>query len=75
MLNVIFAVQSRDVGASQGATTLMTEEIQSSEIVSLAEWELATSIVRVHGEELGSDDFPTVLQNEPRLAQAHSPRT
>lgn len=68
MLDMVFAVQCCDVGATQGAPTLMTEEVQSPKIVCFAKWELATSILRIDREKLRGDDFSAVLQ-EKQLAQ------
>jgi hypothetical protein len=41
----------------------MTEEIESSEIISLTQWVLSATVFGVDGEELGSNDFSAVLQN------------
>jgi hypothetical protein len=61
VLDMVFAIQSCDVGASQSTTTLMAEEVQSSKVISLTQWVLATAVFGVDGEELGSNDFSAVL--------------
>ena len=63
MFDMVFAIEGRDVGASQSTTTLMAEEIEPSEIISLTQWVLSTTIFSVDGEELGSNDFSAVLSN------------
>lgn len=61
MFDMVFAIESCYVGASQSTTTLMAEEIESSEIISLTQWVLSATVFSVDGEELGSNDFSAVL--------------
>ena len=60
VLDVVFAVQGRDVGAAQGATAVVAEEVQPFEVVGFAEGVLVWGVVG-DGEEFGGDDFVAVL--------------
>lgn len=62
MFNMILAVQSRNIRATQGTTTLMAQKIQSSEVVSLAQRVLSTAIVGIDGKELGRNDIAAILR-------------
>lgn len=61
MLNVVLAIQGCNVGATESTTTLVAQKVQSPEIVRLAEGKLAGSVIRVNGEELGGNNFTTIL--------------
>lgn len=61
MLNVVLAIQCRDIVAPESPATLMAEKVESSEIVSLAERKFARSIVRLEGKELGGCYSTTIL--------------
>lgn len=61
MLDVVFPVQSRDVRASQSLSTVKAQQVESLEIVGLAERVLTGRLVG-HGKELGGDDFTAILQ-------------
>lgn len=60
VFDVVFAVESGDVGAAQGAAAGEAEEVEPSEVVGLAEWVLIRRLVR-DGEEFRSDDLVAVL--------------
>lgn len=61
MFNMVFAIESCDVGASESTTTLVAQEVQSSKVISLTQWVLSAAILGVDGEELGSNHFSAVL--------------
>ena len=61
MFDMVFTVQGRNIGATQGTTALVTEQIQTSEIVDLAKGVLPTAVFPVDGKELGRDNLTTVL--------------
>jgi len=63
MLNVIFAIQGSDIGTAEGPTTLMAEETQPAEIVLLAKRKLTAAVFGVDWEELGRDNFTTILHH------------
>ena len=60
VLDVVFAVQGRDVGAAQGAAAVVAEEVEAFEVVRFAEGVLVWGVVG-DGEEFGGDDFVAVL--------------
>lgn len=45
MLNVIFAIQSRDIGATESAAAFVTEEVQASEVINLTQGILTTTLL------------------------------
>ena len=51
---------SGDITASQGHSTLSTQEVESSEIISLAQG-ILFSIWALDWEELGCNDITTIL--------------
>lgn len=61
MFDVVLAIQSGDVRATQGAAACVTKEIQASEIISLAQGVLSTSVFGVDREEFGCHDLAAVL--------------
>lgn len=64
MFNVIFAVQSRDIGATKRAAAFMTEEVQASEVINFTQGVLTTTLLRFDWEEFGRHDLPAVLHEE-----------
>ena len=66
MLNVILAIQGRDIRATERAATLMTKETQPTEVVLFAKRELTAAIFGVDGEELGRDNFTAILHRRVR---------
>lgn len=60
---MVLSVQCSDVRASQGTSTLVAEQAEASEVVSLAQGVLAGAVLVFSGEELGCDDRATVLQS------------
>ena len=74
MLDMIFTVQGRNIRASQGTTALVTEQIQTSEIVDLAKGVLPTAVFPVDGKEFGRDNLTTVLHSQPSQRQNRSHR-
>jgi hypothetical protein len=60
MLDMVLSVQSRDIRAAESLATVKTQQVQSFEVVGLAEGVLARRLVR-NREELGGDDFAAVL--------------
>lgn len=69
MFNMVFTVQGRNIRATQGTTALVTEQIQTSEIVDLAKGVLPTAVFPVDGKELGRDNLTTVLHPQPSQRQ------
>lgn len=64
VIDVIFVVESGNIGAAQGPVTLMTDEIESTKIVGLAERILISrSVLLVDGKELGGDRSTTILSH------------
>ncbi len=61
VLDMVLALKRRDVRASQCATTLETEEVETPEVVSLAQWVLALAIFIIDREEFRSHDLSAVL--------------
>ena len=66
VLDVVLAVERRDVGAAEGLPALEAEQIEPPEVVSLAQGVLSGRLFW-HGEELGSDNFATVLRGVSRV--------
>jgi hypothetical protein len=52
MLDMIFAVQRRDVRTPKRTPTLETEQIQTSKVIRLAEGILSATVLSVHRKEL-----------------------
>lgn len=67
VLDMIFPVQSSDVRTSQGTAAVMTQQIQSSKIVGLAEGIGRGALAVVGGEELRSNDLPALLYTHVRI--------
>lgn len=63
VLDMVLALQRRNVRASQCATTVETEKIETPEVVSLAEWVLALAILVIDGKEFGGYDLSAVLEH------------
>ena len=61
VLDVVFAVEGGDVGASQGAAAVVAEQVEPLEVVGFAEGVLVGRVVG-DGEEFGGDDFVAVLR-------------
>lgn len=61
VLNVVFSIQSRDVRATQGATTRVTEELQSSEVVRFTQRILLGFVFSVDREKFRCDNLATIL--------------
>lgn len=72
MFNVVFTVQGRNIRATQGTAALVTQQIQTSEIVDLAKGVLPTAVFPVDGKELGRDNLTTVLHPQPSQRQNRS---
>ncbi len=51
VLDMVLALKRRDIRTAQCATTLETEEVETPEVVSLAQWVLALAIFIIDGEE------------------------
>ena len=60
MLNVVFALQGSDVGAAEGLTAVVAQQIESAEVVSLAQRILARGLLG-DGEEFGGYNLAAVL--------------
>lgn len=60
MLDVILALERGDVGAAEGLSTVVAQQVQSAEVVSLAQRVLAWWLLG-NGEELGGYNLATVL--------------
>lgn len=52
MINVVLAVESRDIRSAQRLATLVAEEVESPEIVGFAKRILSVSGIVFGGEEL-----------------------
>ena len=61
MFDVIFAIESGDIGATKGASTCMAEQVQPAEIIRFAERVLIWGLFW-NGKEFGSNNFTTVLR-------------
>ena len=53
MLNVVFAIQCCDVGASQSTSAFVAKQVKTSKIVGFAKRILALSALVVNREEFG----------------------
>lgn len=62
VIDVVFSIQSSNVGASQGASTLVAEKAESSKIVGFAKRILALTITVVRREEFGGYYLSTILE-------------
>lgn len=51
VFNVVLALKRRNVRASQCATTLEAEEIETPEVVGLTQWVLALAVLIIDREE------------------------
>lgn len=71
MLNVVLAIQSCYVGASQRTAACKAEKIEPSEVVGFAERILIRRLVR-YGKELGGHNLPTVLEDVSRKYQVYT---
>lgn len=60
VFNVIFAIQRSDVGAPERLVAFVAEQVESLEVVSLAEGVLSRRLVG-HGEEFGGYNLAAVL--------------
>ncbi len=63
VLDMVLALKRGDVRASQCATTIETEEVETPEVVSLAQWVLALAILIIDREEFRGDDLSAVLEH------------
>lgn len=64
MLDVVFAIQGSDIGAAKSTSAIETQEIEATEVVSLAQRILSTFILFiVDREEFGSNNVIAVLFN------------
>lgn len=61
MINVVLSIQSRNIGTSKRSTAFVTQQVEASKIISLAERILPASIFFVCREELGRYNLTTVL--------------
>lgn len=61
VVDMIFAVESGDVGSTKSLAALVAEETQTPEVISLAKGVLAVAILIVDGEEFRGDNLSTVL--------------
>ena len=61
VLNMIFVVECRDVGASKSSSTGLTHKVEAPEIVALTEW-ILRPIGLCEGEKLGGHNVATVLR-------------
>jgi hypothetical protein len=52
MVDVVFAVQSGDVGSSEGSTAVVAEKAEAAEVVSFAERVLRAAVAIVGRKEL-----------------------
>lgn len=60
MLDVVLALKSSDVGATEGLTTFVAQQVESAEIVRLAQGVLSRGLLG-NGEEFGGYDLAAVL--------------
>jgi len=51
VLDMVLALKRRDVRASQCATTFETEEVKTPEVIGLAQWVLALTILIIDRKE------------------------
>ena len=63
MLYMVFSIQRSNVGSSQSTPTLITEEVQASKIVSLAQRIFASSVGVLDRKELRSHDLSAILRS------------
>lgn len=71
VFNMVLALQSGDIRATERATTGMAQELQSPKVVSLTQWILCGLIFVVDGEELGSHNLAAILytsRSAPEMA-------
>jgi len=61
VVDMVFAVESSDVGCTKSLAALVAEETQASEVIRLAKGVLAVAILIVDGEEFRGDNLSTVL--------------
>lgn len=62
MLDVVLAVQGRDVGAAERTTTFVTEQVQTSEIINFTKGVLSTAFLCFDRKEFGRNDLTAILQ-------------
>jgi hypothetical protein len=63
VVNVILALEGRDVGPPQCSAALMAQQTEPAEVVGLAKRVLTRAVLVVCREELGSYYLSTVLQS------------
>lgn len=61
MLDMVFAVESCNIRASEGLSAFEAEKVEPSEVVGFAQGVLPWGLFG-HGEEFGRYNFPAVLQ-------------
>lgn len=59
---VVLSIEGCDIGSAKGAVAFMANQIESSEIICLAEGILPFSVFFVNRKELRGDDLATVLR-------------
>ena len=69
VLDVVFAVKSGDVGAAQSLSTLEAQQVESSEIVGLAQRVLARGLLG-NGKEFGGNNLVAVLEEGQPTSQS-----
>lgn len=60
VFDMVFAIESSDIGSAEGASTCMAEQVQSAEVIRFAKRVLIRRLFW-DGEEFGCDDFTAVL--------------
>lgn len=68
VLNVIFVVQRRDIGATKSSSTRLAHKVESPEIVALTQW-ILLPIGLGDGEKLGRYNLVTVLREHSRVSK------
>jgi hypothetical protein len=66
VLDVVLALERGDVRAAEGLSTVVAQQVQSAEVVSLAQRVLAWWLLG-DGEEFGGYDLATVLDQVSRV--------
>lgn len=63
MVNVVFAIEGSNIGATKRTSTVRAEEVEASKVIRLTERVLHTrAILFLNGEELGGHNVTAILQ-------------
>lgn len=61
MLNMVFPIKCSDVGSSKSPATFKAQQIESSEVINLAQRVLAVALFVINGKKFRGHDLPAVL--------------